>query len=159
MQKIEKFVSPCFTAARTAIAVGGANVTTQVLKFPAESVWVSVYTDDDEAAEIWEKEVGVSPSRIVRLGAPLVALAAAACTPQAPAGYQGYVEGEFVNVASPIAGRLDQLAVKRGDDVAAQARLYALEAVSEAAAQRQAAEQVKAAEAQLADLKQRPLDR
>ena len=68
------------------------------------------------------------------------------------AGYQGYVEGEFVNVAAPIAGRLDRLAVKRGDDIAVNARLYALEAVSEAAAQRQAEEQVRAAEAQLADL-------
>jgi HlyD family secretion protein len=77
----------------------------------------------------------------------------AACSDKPPPGFQGYVEGEFVNVASPIAGRLDQLSVKRGDDVAPNARLYALEAVSEAAAQRQAQEQVKAAEAQLADLK------
>ena len=60
------------------------------------------------------------------------------------------------NVASPIAGRLDQLSVKRGDQVAVNARLYALEAVSEAAAQRQAQEQVKAAEAQLADLRSGP---
>jgi HlyD family secretion protein len=79
--------------------------------------------------------------------------ALAACGNSAPPGYQGYVEGEFVNVASPIAGRLDQLSVKRGDTVAVNARLYALEAVSEAAAQRQAQEQVKAAEAQLADLR------
>jgi HlyD family secretion protein len=78
----------------------------------------------------------------------------AACTRSPPTGYQGYVEGEFVNVASPIAGRLDQLSVKRGDAVSVSARLYALEAASEAAAQRQAAEQLKAAEAQLADLKQ-----
>jgi HlyD family secretion protein len=56
-------------------------------------------------------------------------------------------------VASPIAGRLDELFVKRGDNVAINARLYALEAVSEAAAQRQAQEQVKAAEASLADLR------
>jgi HlyD family secretion protein len=80
-------------------------------------------------------------------------LAFGACTPAPPPSYQGYVEGEFVNVASPIAGRLDQLSVKRGDEVALNARLYALEAVSEAAAQRQAEEQVRAAEAQLADLK------
>ena len=66
-----------------------------------------------------------------------------ACSDKSPAGYQGYVEGEFVNVASPIAGRLDQLSVKRGDEVAVNARLYALEAVSEAAAQRQAQEQVR----------------
>ena len=81
------------------------------------------------------------------------ALLLGACSDKSPPGYQGYVEGEFVNVASPIAGRLDQLSVKRGDEVAPNARLYALEAVSEAAAQRQAQEQVRAAEAQLADLK------
>lgn len=92
---------------------------------------------------------------VPRRGASLlVAFALAACSGSAPSGFQGYVEGEFVNVASPISGRLDQLAVKRGDQVEASARLYALEAVSEAAAQRQAAEQVKVAEAQLADLKQ-----
>ncbi|HOQ89792.1 MAG TPA: alanine--tRNA ligase, partial [Candidatus Hydrogenedentes bacterium] len=38
-------------------------------RIPAERVWVTVYTEDDEAAEIWEKEVGISPSRIVRMGA------------------------------------------------------------------------------------------
>ena len=80
------------------------------------------------------------------------ALLLAGCPDKATSGYQGYVEGEFVSVASPIAGRLDRLSVKRGDDVAVSARLYALEAVSEAAAQRQAQEQVRAAEAQLADL-------
>ena len=90
----------------------------------------------------------------VRAFAGTAAVVLAACTQSPPAGYQGYVEGEFVNVASPIAGRLDQLSVKRGDAVAVDARLYALEAASEAAAQRQAAEQLKAAEAQLADLKQ-----
>jgi HlyD family secretion protein len=88
-----------------------------------------------------------------RLATTIVATALSACSSQTPSGYQGYVEGEFVNVASPMAGRLDQLSVKRGDQVAANARLYALEAVSEAAAQRQAQEQVKAAEAQLADLR------
>ena len=78
---------------------------------------------------------------------------AAGCSDKPPSQYQGYVEGEFVNVASPIAGRLDRLSVKRGDDVAVNAPLYALEAVNEAAAQRQAQEQLRAAEAQLADLK------
>jgi HlyD family secretion protein len=88
-----------------------------------------------------------------RLTAALLAAAVVACSNPTPSGYQGYVEGEFVNVASPIAGRLDELSVKRGDAVAVNARLYALEAVSETAAQRQAQEQMKAAEATLADLK------
>lgn len=84
--------------------------------------------------------------------AALAALALAACGERAPPGHQGYVEGEFVNVASPIAGRLDRLSVRRGDTIAAGLPLFALEAESEAAAQRQAAEQLRAAEAQLADL-------
>ena len=42
---------------------------TEVLKIPGERIVVSVFTDDDEAAEIWEKEIGLPGSRIVRLGA------------------------------------------------------------------------------------------
>ncbi len=35
---------------------------------PAEKLLVTVYEKDDQAAEIWEKDVGVSPDRIFRLG-------------------------------------------------------------------------------------------
>jgi HlyD family secretion protein len=84
----------------------------------------------------------------------LAAMVIAACAERASTVFQGYVEGEFVNVASSQGGRLDQLSVKRGDTVKVDTPLFALEAASEAAAQRQAAEQVKAAEAQLADLRQ-----
>jgi alanyl-tRNA synthetase len=41
---------------------------TAVLGLPGERIWVSVFEEDDEAAEIWAKEVGVPASRIVRLG-------------------------------------------------------------------------------------------
>lgn len=41
---------------------------TEHFKLPKEKLWVSIYKDDDEAANIWEKEVGVLPERIVRLG-------------------------------------------------------------------------------------------
>ncbi|HVT62574.1 MAG TPA: alanine--tRNA ligase, partial [Legionellaceae bacterium] len=41
---------------------------TQVLKIPASRLWVTVYTDDDEAADIWQKEIGVAPERISRCG-------------------------------------------------------------------------------------------
>lgn len=41
---------------------------TKVLKLPVDRVWVSIYENDDEAFDIWTKEVGVSPDRIVRLG-------------------------------------------------------------------------------------------
>jgi HlyD family secretion protein len=91
---------------------------------------------------------------MIRPSLAALALAlAGGCADRAPSGYQGYVEGEFVHVASPIAGRLDRLTVKRGDGIATGAPLFALEAVNESAAQRQALEQLRAAEAQLADLK------
>ena len=35
---------------------------------PADKLWVSVYAEDDEAYEIWNKEIGVPPERIVRIG-------------------------------------------------------------------------------------------
>lgn len=41
---------------------------TKVLEMPEDKIWVSIYENDDEAFEIWTKEVGVSPDRIVRLG-------------------------------------------------------------------------------------------
>ena len=41
---------------------------TKELKLPIDRLWVSIYEDDDEAFEIWTKQVGVSPDRIVRLG-------------------------------------------------------------------------------------------
>ncbi len=102
------------------------------------------------------KQAATDPLRRHRRAAGIALAAAllAACSPDAPRGYQGYIEGEFVSVASPIAGRLDRLAVKRGDEVVAGAPLYVLEAASERAAEQQAAEQVKAAQAQLADLRQ-----
>ncbi|MGL6161999.1 alanine--tRNA ligase [Microbulbifer sp.] len=40
---------------------------TQVLKLPEERLWVTVHISDDEAADIWQKEVGVSPDRFSRL--------------------------------------------------------------------------------------------
>ena len=47
----------------------GWEFTTQVLGIPGDKVVVSVYLDDDDAASIWEKEIGLPPERIVRLGA------------------------------------------------------------------------------------------
>lgn len=40
---------------------------TEVLKLPAERLWVTVHTSDDEAADIWLKEIGVSAERFSRL--------------------------------------------------------------------------------------------
>ena len=41
---------------------------TKVLELPEEKLYVSIYQDDDEAYDIWTKEVGVDPSHMVRLG-------------------------------------------------------------------------------------------
>jgi alanyl-tRNA synthetase len=41
---------------------------TQVIKLPPEKLWVTVYEDDDEAADIWLKELKVDPSRFSRCG-------------------------------------------------------------------------------------------
>ena len=41
---------------------------TQVLELPVDKLWVTIYQDDDEAFDIWTKEVGVAPERIVRMG-------------------------------------------------------------------------------------------
>ncbi len=41
---------------------------TEVYKLPKEKLWVTVYAEDDEAYEIWNKTVGVPAERIVRIG-------------------------------------------------------------------------------------------
>ncbi len=41
---------------------------TKVLEMPVDKLWVTIYEDDDEAFDIWTKEVGVAPDRIVRMG-------------------------------------------------------------------------------------------
>ena len=41
---------------------------TEVLKMPADRLYPSVFYEDDEAYDIWTKEVGVDPSHVVRLG-------------------------------------------------------------------------------------------
>ena len=41
---------------------------TKTLEMPVDKLWVTIYQDDDEAFDIWTKEVGVAPERIVRMG-------------------------------------------------------------------------------------------
>ncbi len=41
---------------------------TEVYKLPKEKLWVTVYAEDDEAYEIWNKGIGVPVERIVRIG-------------------------------------------------------------------------------------------
>lgn len=47
----------------------GWELLTECFKLPKDKLYVSVYEQDDEAAELWSKLTGIPDSRIVRLGA------------------------------------------------------------------------------------------
>jgi len=82
----------------------------------------------------------------------LLALALAGCEKQAGDSLQGYVEGEFALVASPYAGQLQKLFVRRGDRVEPGKPLFALEQEAERAARNEAEERMKGAQARLENL-------
>lgn len=86
----------------------------------------------------------------------LVATAAvlllAGCAQKPTNTFQGYAEGKFVYVASPQAGRLDHLAVARGDTIDTSHALFTLDHEPEYSAAQQARELLRADEARLADL-------
>lgn len=44
------------------------NLLTKVFELPAEKLWATVYHEDDEAYEIWNKVVGLPAERIIRIG-------------------------------------------------------------------------------------------
>lgn len=50
----------------SAIAYGWEFLT-KVLKLPKDRLWITVYEEDDEAADLWRRIANVSPERIVRL--------------------------------------------------------------------------------------------
>jgi alanyl-tRNA synthetase len=41
---------------------------TEVYKLPKDKLWVTVYAEDDEAYDIWTKDVGVPEARVIRIG-------------------------------------------------------------------------------------------
>jgi alanyl-tRNA synthetase len=41
---------------------------TKVYKLPPEKLWATVYIDDDEAYDLWTKDIGVPAERVVRIG-------------------------------------------------------------------------------------------
>ena len=87
------------------------------------------------------------------LAAALVLLALCGCSQSSPKAWQGYLEGDFVYVSSPLAGRLENLSVSKGSRVSEGAPLFVLESAAEVDSQRQAAQQLQAARDQLADVK------
>jgi HlyD family secretion protein len=90
---------------------------------------------------------------LTHLSALATVLFVAACSRPLEHRYQGYLEGEYIYVSSPLAGRLETLAVTKGSRVDAGGMLFALERSAELATQRQAADQLRTAQARLEDLK------
>ena len=41
---------------------------TEVFKLPNDKLYVTVYAEDDEAYDIWTKDIGLSPERVIRIG-------------------------------------------------------------------------------------------
>ena len=85
-------------------------------------------------------------------GLALAAIFIAGCAPDSSRVFQGYIEGEYVYVASPLGGALTNLAVARGDQVQTGQLLFELERGSETAALQQAEKNLAQAQAQLDDL-------
>jgi len=49
--------------------VWGWEFLTEKMGLPKDKLWITIYQDDDEAFEIWNKIVGVPAERVVRMGA------------------------------------------------------------------------------------------
>ncbi|MBY0577493.1 MAG: alanine--tRNA ligase [Burkholderiales bacterium] len=41
---------------------------TEVYGLPSEKLWITVYEEDDEAYDIWTREIGIPPGRVIRIG-------------------------------------------------------------------------------------------
>lgn len=87
-----------------------------------------------------------------RLAALAAVLLVAACSEPPERAWQGYIEGEFVLLASPHAGQLQKLSVRRGETVSAGQPVFALERENERAARLGAEERLRTAAAQLENL-------
>ena len=91
-------------------------------------------------------------SRAGNLCILLLFLLISSCSETSTDYFQGYVEGEYVLVASPLAGRLESLAVSRGQNVLHGEPLFVLEHAREQAAVSEAEQGVARAQNILADL-------
>lgn len=87
------------------------------------------------------------------IGTALCLAMLAGCKPAVNSRVQGYVEGEFVYVASPLAGELEKLSVQRGAQVQAGDALFALDSVPETAARDESQRRLAQARANLEDAK------
>lgn len=84
------------------------------------------------------------------IGRLALLLCFAGCSKPPGDRFQGYVEGEFVYVASPLAGQLEVLSVQRGQQVKTGQPLFALDETAEKAARQQIEAMLALSEAELA---------
>lgn len=82
-----------------------------------------------------------------------IVAALAGCAEQSRDFFSGYAEADYVRLASPIAGSLAKVYLKRGDKVARDAPVFVLEQESERATREEALSRVERAQAVLANLK------
>jgi HlyD family secretion protein len=100
------------------------------------------------AAEPHEEYETMKRSTWSGLSVLATALALVACGRPADPAWAGYVEGDYVHVAAPIGGALTTLTVRRGQAVAQDAPLFALDSTNESAAREEAAARATSAQAQ-----------
>ncbi|MBI9080364.1 MAG: HlyD family efflux transporter periplasmic adaptor subunit [Pseudodesulfovibrio sp.] len=88
----------------------------------------------------------------------IMVLSLTGCSDNPTNVFQGYVEGEYIHVASPISGTLDTLSVIRGQKITADSPLFALDHDFEQAAVNEARHGLQQAQDNLANLEkgQRP---
>jgi len=82
----------------------------------------------------------------------VVAALLAGCQKQDDGVWQGYVEGEYLMLASPYAGQLQKLFVRRGESIEAGKPVFVLEQESERAGRMEAEQRVKSSQARLENL-------
>lgn len=102
-------------------------------------------------------DLGLIPKPLRRWLRPVALLVALSISPLLSAcgteeRLQGYVEGDYVDVAAPLAGRLDALNVQRGETIPQGTSLFRLESAFERAAVDEAEQNVLRAENALADM-------
>ena len=73
---------------------------TRVFQLPVERLWFTVYTDDDDAARLWE-EVGADPARILRFGEEENFWSMGDTGPCGPCSEIHYYQGLDVNAQRP----------------------------------------------------------
>src|SRR5262245_44112646 len=91
--------------------------------------------------------------RVCAVVGVLMLLTQAGCSSRDPNRVQGYVEGEYVYVSSPLVGTVQTLSVRRGDQVSAGMPLFTLDDAPEKAARDEAERKLAMNRATWEDLK------